>query len=72
MPEKQKNMFSSDESELTSDEHKNLVALWKSVELSMQEIEPTNIPIGPEYCWMHDPGGWCCPVCYAERTPVGK
>ncbi len=20
-------------------------------------------PINEEYCWMHNPGGWCCPEC---------
>jgi hypothetical protein len=28
------------------------------------------VPIGDEYCWIHETGGWCCPECFLFRELV--
>jgi hypothetical protein len=33
---------------------------WFTVDTRLLQADG---PIGEEYCWMHDPGGWCCPEC---------
>lgn len=58
------------EQPLTYEEAANLAAYFESVNLEVERIlsDTSDIPIGNEYCWMHQPGGWCCPTCYREAS----
>ncbi|WP_126550175.1 hypothetical protein [Dictyobacter kobayashii] len=38
--------------------------LDRALELSFEALQSDpSAEINDEYCWMHQPGGWTCPIC---------
>jgi hypothetical protein len=35
---------------------------------SLEDLRAQDGPINADYCWVHSPGGWICPLCRDEGS----
>lgn len=56
--------------QLDAEQQTNLAAYVESTSALLEALTAQSGPIQAEYCWMHNPGGWCCERCAASQREV--